>query len=65
MTVTLSCGSFEVDECGEFVELNASGFRLVRVSPESLQLLTPTGAVIKLRAATPILVTPHETGGVQ
>jgi hypothetical protein len=60
VTLSLACGSYEVDSTGDFVEMLASGMRMVRISPESILIETTAGTRIRLRSATPILVTPEE-----
>lgn len=59
-TLTLSFGTLEVDGTGDFQELLANGFKLVRRTPEVLELETTTRAKVRIRSATPIMVTTEE-----
>lgn len=61
MTLTLRGGAYEVDDFGNFTEFRGNGFRLTVVTPESLLLETPDGTRLRIRSASPVLVTPEET----
>lgn len=60
MTLTLRGGAYEVDDRGDFAEFRGNGFRLLVVSPESMVLEMPEGTRLRVRSASPILVTPEE-----
>ena len=62
-TVTTSCGSMELDDSCEFQELRTSGVKVTRLEDCRLVLETTTGFKLRIKSATPITVTPEESGG--
>lgn len=62
-TVTISCGSMELDDTCAFQELRTSGVKVTRLDDCRVVLETTTGFKLRMRSATPITVTPEESQG--